>query len=113
MNARLYPIAALVLGILLLFTGFESSFAQPPFKASQAVRDRLTDAGRTRVIVQLDIADEAQPAGRSLAESRQARRAEIAVQRQRLRASLRGALADFRPVTCLPAAPHPRYPVER
>ena len=90
MNTRSFPIAALALGALLLFTGFESVFAQPPSKVSQAVRDRLADAGRTRVIVQLDMADESQPARSSLPERLQARRAEIAAQRQLLRASLRG-----------------------
>jgi subtilisin family serine protease len=90
MNVRIFSGTTLVLGIFLLLAGYGSGLAQPPSKASQAVTDRVADEGRTRVIVQLDLASGSQGTGRPSAERLSARRNEIAAQHGRLRALLRG-----------------------
>lgn len=72
MNLRTFLIATLALGTLLLFAGTESSFAQPPSKVSQAVKDRLAREGRTRVIVQLEMASDSMRAGRPSTERQRA-----------------------------------------
>ena len=90
MKVRSFVTTALVLGTLLLTTGTEVGFAQQSSKVSQVVRDRVAAEGRARVIVQLAAPDRRAATGRRSAAQIRGQRNDIARERGRLRASLRG-----------------------
>jgi len=88
MKAKLIPIAAYALVLLLVGAGSETLYAQTLPRIAPTVVESISSQGRTRVLVELAVADRPRGMSRRSAAQDTEHRAKIAVQRQLLLSTL-------------------------